>query len=298
MNFKDGIKPIADYVHDKKLKFGLYSSAGSKTCAGRAGSLGYEVQDAMDYASWGVDYLKYDNCYNEGKNATNRYMDMGNALKATGREIFYSICNWGNEDVSTWAYQTSNSWRTTQDISLGVNAWQSMKSNFLKNLGSAQMAGPGHWNDPDMLQVGTNLFSYIEEQTHFSLWAFSKAPLIIGADLRDMKIGDNSWKVLGNQDVIDINQDELGNQCQEVTSLRQGEVRAYSSRVITNDEAWIAVLWVNWDTKTSEAVTFDLIKAGIAEHTYDQCRVFDIYTHQETPYTAGEFKTIGIMQGH
>lgn len=104
--------------------------------------------------------------------------------------------------------------------------------------------------------------------------------------------------MLRNQDVIDINQDVLGNQCQELTSLRQGEVHAYSSRVITNDEAWIAVLWVNWDTKTSEAVTFDLIKAGIAEHTYDKCRVFDIYTHQETPYTAGEFNTLGIMQGH
>lgn len=186
VHFKDGIKPIADYVHDKGLKFGLYSSAGTKTCAGRAGSLGYETQDANDYASWGVDYLKYDNCYNKGVNATKRYKDMGDALKATGREIFYSLCNWGNENVTDWAYTTSNSWRTTQDISLGVNAWQSMKSNFLKNLKSAKMAGPGHWNDPDMLQIGNNLFSYAEEQTHFALWAFSKAPLIIGADLRNM----------------------------------------------------------------------------------------------------------------
>lgn len=285
-------------MHDKGLKFGLYSSAGTKTCAGRAGSLGYEVQDANDYASWGVDYLKYDNCYNMGVNATTRYMNMGNAIKASGREMFYSLCNWGNENVTDWGYQTSNSWRTTQDISLGNNAWQSMKSNFLKNLDSASMAGPGHWNDPDMLQVGTGLFSYIEEQTHFSLWAFSKAPLIIGADLRNMEAGSSSHLVLTNSDVIGINQDDIGNQCQEVPALRQGDVSAYSSRVVTNGEPWIAVLWVNWSTDQSPEVSIDLIAAGIADHTYDSCKVYDIYTHSTEQTTAGEFNKVGAMQGH
>lgn len=110
------MKSLADYVHDQNLSFGLYSSAGTHTCQKRAGSLGHEVEDANDYASWGVDYLKYDNCYNTGKNATDRYKTMSDALKATGRDIFYSICNWGNEGVTEWAPSISNSWRTTIDI--------------------------------------------------------------------------------------------------------------------------------------------------------------------------------------
>ena len=125
--FPNGISAVADYVHqagNQTLKFGLYSSAGTMTCEKRAGSLGYETQDAQDYASWGVDYLKYDNCFNTGKNATDRYTTMSNALKATGRDIFFSICNWGNEGVADWASPISNSWRTTQDIAKdGFNTW-------------------------------------------------------------------------------------------------------------------------------------------------------------------------------
>lgn len=128
--FPDGMKSVADYVHSKGLKLGIYSSAGSKTCAGYPGSLGYETQDATMYAEWGIDYFKYDNCYNEGVPALERYSTMGMALNATGREIFYSLCNWGNENVSEWGHTISNSWRTTWDIQ---NSWQSMKGNFLNN---------------------------------------------------------------------------------------------------------------------------------------------------------------------
>jgi len=149
--FPDGMKAVADYVHSKGLKFGIYSSAGVKTCAGYPGSLGYETQDAQSYAEWGVDYVKYDNCYNTGIPAWNRYADMRLALNSTGRDIFYSICNWGNENVTEWGHLRSNSWRTTWDIQ---NTWQSMKGNFLQNQLNAKNAHPGGWNDPDMLIIG------------------------------------------------------------------------------------------------------------------------------------------------
>lgn len=111
--FPDGMQSVGDYIHDKGLLFGLYSSAGTKTCQGLPGSLGFETVDAQDYASWGVDYLKYDNCYNEGVKAHTRYSDMSSALLSTGRDIYYSICNWGNEGVATWGPFIANSWRTT-----------------------------------------------------------------------------------------------------------------------------------------------------------------------------------------
>lgn len=160
VNFKDGMKSVGDYIHSKGLKFGIYSSAGIKTCQGRAGSLGYEMHDAKNYSDWGVDYLKYDNCFNQGVAAIDRYTAMSDALKATGRDIFYSICNWGNEQVSKWGASIANSWRTTIDIESGTqNAWQSVKSNFLINNLSASSAGQGHWNDPDMLVIGNDILT-------------------------------------------------------------------------------------------------------------------------------------------
>mgnify|MGYP000927164262 CR=1 FL=1 len=205
------MKEVGDYVHSKNLSFGIYSSAGTKTCAGYPGGLGYEMIDAKDYASWGVDYLKYDNCYNKGVSALTRYTDMANALKATGRDIFYSICNWGNESIASWGATIANSWRTTQDIevySSNENQWQQLKSNFLINMQTANNAGPGHWNDPDMLQVGNGLLTADEEATHFALWAFAKAPLIIGCDLTTIeKDHPDSLAILKNKNMIAINQD-------------------------------------------------------------------------------------------
>ena len=130
------MKDVGDAIHDKELNFGLYSSAGSLTCQQFVGSYGHETTDANDFADWGVDYLKYDNCYNPGIPALDRYTTMGNALVATGRDIFYSICNWGNEDVTQWANTIANSWRTTQDIEIyktKTNQWQQIKGNFLLN---------------------------------------------------------------------------------------------------------------------------------------------------------------------
>lgn len=217
------MKAVGDMIHAASLMFGIYSSAGTMTCAKRPGGLGYEMMDAKDYASWGVDYLKYDNCYNTGVPAFDRYNAMASALQSTGRAIFYSICNWGNENIAQWGNTISNSWRTTQDIEIyytQTNQWQQIKGNFLINQLSASAAGPGHWNDPDMLQIGNNVLTTAEERSHFALWAFAKAPLIIGCDLNT--ISSDSLAILMNKNMIAINQNSKGKQAVCVYGCAEG----------------------------------------------------------------------------
>ena len=209
--FPNGIKKLADYAHSKGLLFGLYSDAGEKTCAGRPGSLDYEEIDAQTYAEWEVDYLKYDNCYNKGIKSTERYPIMRDALNKTGRPIFYSMCNWGQENVATWARDVGNSWRTTGDI---TDSWESMINIIDQNNEWDKYAGPGGWNDPDMLEIGNGGMSLVEYKTHFGLWAITKAPLLIGCDITKM-----SWpimEILTNSEVIAINQDSLGIQGKKI----------------------------------------------------------------------------------
>ena len=178
--FPKGMKNLGDFIHSKGLKFGIYSCAGTMTCAGRAGSLYHEEIDAQDWASWGVDYLKYDNCYNAGVDGVTRYTAMRDALASTGRDIFYSLCNWGEEESWRWAPSVSNSWRTTQDI---FDDFSSVEYNFKESQRHFERSGPGGWNDPDMLEIGNGGLTHEEEKTHFALWAMAKAPLIIGCDL-------------------------------------------------------------------------------------------------------------------
>ncbi|WP_407639521.1 NPCBM/NEW2 domain-containing protein [Kitasatospora azatica] len=215
VRFPDGIKALADYVHAKGLKFGLYSSAGTHTCdvQGFPGGLGHEQQDAKLWASWGVDYLKYDNCNNQGVDAQTRYKAMGDALKATGRPILYSICEWGANAPWSWAGPVGNSWRTTGDIS---DTWQSMIGIAHANQGLANFAKPGAWNDPDMLEVGNGGMTGTEYQTHFSLWSEMSAPLMIGTDLRTAQ--QPTFDILTNTDVIAVDQDPLGKQGSVVSS--------------------------------------------------------------------------------
>ncbi|MET7702952.1 NPCBM/NEW2 domain-containing protein [Streptomyces sp. NPDC005485] len=209
VRFPNGIKAVADYVHSKGLKFGLYSSAGTKTCdtQGFPGGLGHEQQDANLWASWGVDYLKYDNCNNTGVDARQRYKAMGDALRATGRPIVYSICEWGENQPWNWAAEYGNSWRTTGDIS---DSWSSMIGIAHQNQALAPYAKPGAWNDPDMLEVGNGGMTDTEYRTHFSLWAQMAAPLLIGSDLRS--VSSATLDVLKNTDVIAVDQDTLGRQ--------------------------------------------------------------------------------------
>ncbi|MBO2447581.1 NPCBM/NEW2 domain-containing protein [Actinomadura barringtoniae] len=204
--FPSGIKAIADYVHAKGLKLGIYTSAGTQTCAKTMpGSLDHEDLDAQTFADWGVDYLKYDNCNNQGRAALERYTRMRDALKKTGRPIVYSLCEWGENKPWEWGRDVGHLWRTTGDI---TDTWTSMVGILEQNAPLAPYAGPGHWNDPDMLEVGNGGMTGREYRSHFSLWATMSAPLLIGSDLR--KATPETLEILGNRDVIAVDQDSLG----------------------------------------------------------------------------------------
>jgi alpha-galactosidase len=220
VKFPHGIKALADYIHSKGLKFGIYTCAGRRTCAGRPASAGYEWQDARQYAAWGVDYLKEDWCnITQGQNAQASYTLMRDALYKAGRPIVFSLCEWGSNKPWSWAQDVGHLWRTCGDI--GDN-WSYMESNDGKAWGGSvvgnldlqrgleKYAGPGHWNDPDMLEVGNGGLTIEEERSHFSLWCMLAAPLMAGNDLRNMTAATKG--ILTNKDVIAIDQDPLGRQ--------------------------------------------------------------------------------------
>lgn len=211
--FPNGMKPVADYVHSLGLKFGIYSCAGSKTCQGRPGSRGHQFQDALQYAEWGVDYLKYDWCYNEGQDAKAAYKTMSDALKACGRPIVFSICEWGENKPWEWGKGIGHMWRITPDIRDcydckfnwgGVGVLQILD----KALTLDQYAGPGHWNDLEMLEIGNGGQTEHEYRSHFAIWSMMSAPLMAGNDIRDMD--SLSKSILCNKDAVAINQDPLG----------------------------------------------------------------------------------------
>jgi alpha-galactosidase len=213
--FPSGIKALADYVHSKGLKLGIYSDAGTKTCGGRPGSLNHELQDAKTYASWGVDYLKYDWCNVTGLKAPEAYKKMSDALRAAGRPILFSLCEWGNSQPWTWAKDVGQSWRTTGDIyasfdknrpHTGYSEYGVMQILDMQ-VPLRQYAGPGHWNDPDMLEVGNGM-SNNEDRAHFTMWCMICAPLISGNDLRHMN--PQTLAILTDKDILAINQDKLG----------------------------------------------------------------------------------------
>jgi alpha-galactosidase len=218
--FPNGMKALADYVHGKGLKLGIYSSAGTTTCAGYPASLGYEQRDAALWASWGIDYLKYDNCGDhQGQSAQARYTAMRDALAATGRPILYSLCNWGQENVWNWGEDVGNSWRTTGDI---TDNWSSVMGILDQQVGKDAYAGPGGWNDPDMLEVGNPGLSDTEARAHFSLWSLLNAPLLAGNDLRSMSAATRT--ILTNAEVIGVNQDWGGRQGHKISDNGNLEV--------------------------------------------------------------------------
>lgn len=220
--FPSGIKELADYVHARGLKLGIYSDAGYSTCSKTMpGSLGHEDQDARTFAEWGVDYLKYDNCYHDGSKPQERYARMSSSLLKAGRPILYSMCEWGEEDPARWAGQYGNAWRTTGDIK---DSWDSVTLIADLNNFWGRFAGPGRWNDPDMLEVGNGGMNLEEYRSHFSIWAVMKAPLLIGCDVRSAS--SETLAILGNKEVIDINQDPLGVQARKIRSVSDLEVWA------------------------------------------------------------------------
>jgi alpha-galactosidase len=203
--FPFGMKALADYVHERGLKFGLYTDVGPKTCQGRPGSLGYERQDARSYAQWGVDYVKVDWCHADSLVAPTHYARFRDAFEATGRPMVLSICEWGRNRPWEWAQDVGQLWRTTSDIQ---DSWESLLWNLDANERHYEAAGPGHWNDPDMLEVGNGGMTTEEYRTHFSLWAMMAAPLMAGNDLRAMT--DEVRGILTNAEVIAVDQDALG----------------------------------------------------------------------------------------
>ncbi len=220
------MKALADYVHAKGLKLGIYSSPGPKTCAGFEGSYGHEEQDAQTYAAWGIDYLKYDLCsFNtmmrgaatpelKHQMMLDAYTKMHNALLKTGRPIVFSLCQYGNDAVWRWGASVGgNAWRTTDDIQ---DRYLSMSNIGFGQAGLAKFAGPGHWNDPDMLEVGNGGMTLDEYRTHMSLWAILAAPLLAGNDLT--KMSPDTIALLTNREVLAINQDPAGQQGDRVWS--------------------------------------------------------------------------------
>ena len=219
--FPNGMKALADYVHAKGLKFGIYSDAGARTCEGRPGSNGYEAIDAAQYAAWGVDYLKYDWCNADGVDPKIAYPTMRDALKATGRPIVFSICEWGRNKPWEWARGVGHLWRTTGDIS---DRWDSFARLLDQQVGLEKYAGPGGWNDPDMLEVGNGGMTTAEYRAHFTLWALLSAPLMAGNDIRAMSADTKA--ILMNADVIALDQDPLGKQGRRIRDDGDFEVWA------------------------------------------------------------------------
>jgi alpha-galactosidase len=269
------MKGLADYVHSKGLKIGIYSAPGTKTCGGFAASLGHEEQDANMYAEWGFDYLKYDLCSFTPdvmqKQAPNdkatqmklmiaAYEKMGNALKAatakTGRPIVFSLCQYGWDAPWEWAPALGgNLWRTTGDVQA---RWQSIYDIASQQAGLESYAGPGHWNDPDMLEVGNGKLTLAENRTHFSWWAMLAAPLLAGNDLPNMK--PEVKAILTNKDVIAIDQDPLGKQGKRAYS--DGEVEVWT-RELQSSALAIAVINVGSDRYSTHPFHLDLGKLGL-----------------------------------
>jgi alpha-galactosidase len=214
--FPSGMKALGDYLHDKGFKFGIYNCAGTKTCAGYPGGYQHEEADAKMYASWGVDYLKYDWCNTEHMDAKERYTAMRDALHAAGRPIVFSLCEWGSNKPWTWAPDVGHLWRTTGDIAPVWDGkpkkdWEHPVMTLLhQQIGLEKYAGPGHWNDPDMLEVGNKGLSDTESRSHFTLWCMLAAPLMAGNDVR--KMSPEVRAILTDRDVIAIDQDPLGKQ--------------------------------------------------------------------------------------
>lgn len=298
LKFPSGMKSLIDYVHSKGLKFGIYSDAGVMTCQRRPGSYGYEEMDAQTYAEWGVDYLKYDYCYlpksidqeKECKKARANvwlhfygpknyhskeiYTPMAFALAEQERDIVYSICNWGVEEPWKWAPELGHLWRTTPDIRpyfKGVNFKYLFFQSIMKIIKIAdendlhQYAGPGNWNDPDMLEVGNGKLTYNENVTHFSMWAMMAAPLLAGNDLRTMN--DETLNILTNKKVIAINQDRAGKQGYKVAEIDKIQVWL---KPLSNDR-W-AVCFLNPNKEKSidfDWKTLNLSKEYTAEDVWE-----------------------------
>jgi alpha-galactosidase len=289
------MKALADYVHAKGLKLGIYSSPGPKTCAGYEGSYGHEAQDAKAYAAWGIDYLKYDLCsMGEMMIATHSmdaaqamqiaaYKKMGDALRATGRPIVYSLCQYGVGDVWRWGPSVgANLWRTTGDIS---DHYEHMMFIGLEQMGLSKYAHPGAWNDPDMLEIGNGGMNDDEYRAHMSLWALLAAPLLAGNDLS--KMTPQTLAVLTNREVIAIDQDVLGKQAEMVSS--EGPLEIWARPLANGDEA------VGLFNLSGEPALLELPYNSVGPHKPRKLR--DIWAAQDIKPDGDSYKTLVVAHG-
>jgi alpha-galactosidase len=280
------MKALTDYVHSKGLKIGIYSSPGPKTCAGYEGSYGHELQDAKTYAGWGFDYLKYDWCSARAiyKDPDMRavYQKMGDALQSVGRPIVYSLCQYGREAVWTWGAKVGgNLWRTTGDI---ADNWASMAAIGFEQAKIAQYIRPGHWNDPDMLEIGNGGMTDDEYRVHMSLWSLLAAPLLAGNDLRNMS--DSTLAMLTNAEVIAVDQDPAA---QPVKRTVQGENTEVWTRSLQDGS--IAVGLFNRDIQ-AKPVSVTRSALGVA----GQLRARDLWKHEDVRIAGDTYTT--TVPGH
>jgi alpha-galactosidase len=297
--FPSGMKALADYVHSKGLKFGLYSSAGYQTCAGFPASRGHEYQDALTFAEWGVDYFKLDWCGTDGLCTAGAYMTMRDALYAAGRPVLFSICEWGHSRPWEWAASVGHSWRTTGDIrnefdcprdtSLGWDwahcAMQILDVHDQNTLRT--FAGPGHWNDMDMLEVGNDGLDFYENQSHFALWAMLRSPLILGNDVRRMSVATR--QILTNREIIALSKDPAG--IQAFRYKRDGDLEIWV-QPLANDE-W-ALCFLNRATTplsfvfdwSAETIDDPLTQRTLSCSKENRYRIKDLYAGKEIGTTA------------
>ena len=296
--FPHGMKYLADYVHSKGLKFGLYSCAGSYTCQGRPGSRGHQFQDALMYAKWGVDYLKYDWCSDEGQNAQAAYATMSDAIKESGRPMILSICEWGEHEPWKWGKGIGHMWRVTADIR---DCYQCLFDwggvgvlNVIDKMADLYpYAGPGHWNDAELLEVGNGGMTKDEYITHFSMWCMLAAPLMAGNDLT--KMDKDTHEILTNKEVIAVDQDPMGEQGRRFMDMGEKEIWA---KPLKNGELAVCFLnrtetpWkldYNWRAQT----IYFANEVNIYQNEYN---IRDLWKHKDIGTTAQHTKA--TIPGH
>jgi len=287
--FPSGIKALADYVHSRGLKFGIYSDAGRLTCGGRPGSQGHEYQDALTYARWGVDYLKYDWCSTGDRNAQEAYAVMADALRQSGRDIVFSMCEWGTAKPWLWAKNTGNLWRTTGDIFDSFSKkdpardWAHTLLEIVDlNEPLWPFAGPGHWNDADMLEVGNGGMTPAEYRSHFSLWAMMASPLMAGNDIAHMD--ETTRSILTNKEVIAVDQDVLGVQGHRV--WKDGDREVWVKPLSGGGRALL--LFNRGDQPVSIRATAD----QLGWPSGARARIRDLWTHKDVGNWTGAFEAL------
>ncbi|GAC1421508.1 MAG: hypothetical protein NVS1B13_13160 [Flavisolibacter sp.] len=299
--FPNGMKVVSDYVHAKGLKFGLYNCAGTKTCAGYPGTRGYEYQDARLYAALEIDYLKFDWCNTEGINAREAYATMSKAIRKAARPIVFSLCEWGQNKPWEWAENIGQLWRTTGDISSQFDSlhnygtWSALGAMKILDLQVAlrKFAGPGHWNDPDMLEVGNGM-SFSEDKAHFSMWCMLAAPLMAGNDFR--KMSAQTKLVLNNQDAINVDQDRLGIEGFKYATRDSIEIWAKP----LSENGW-ALCFLNRTStpkslkwKWQKELIYDSLSARTLEASVHDYSIKDVWTAKQV---GNSKKPVNIMVG-